>query len=162
FPLLTDFFFDHFPLYNKFRAVTFILVLPQMCFPVLGVLALRELTRSNASPELMKKNLLNAGYVTGGLLVLFIVAGGMFYDFTGAVDQQLKGWPDWLMEALKEDRQYIMRMDALRSLFFVAASFVVLWLFLNRKLKLEQTIIVVGLLLLIDLWMVDKRYLNDK
>ena len=159
FPLLTDFFFDYVPYYNKFRAVTFILVLAQMCFPVLGVLALREFTREKANMEQLKKGLLYAAAVTGGLLVLLIIGGGIIYDFSGPVDKQL---PDWLLESLRDDRQSIMRTDALRSLFFVAAAFAAIWYFVKQKLKLEQFALLLAFLVVVDLWMVDRRYLNNK
>lgn len=158
FPLLTDFFFDHVLYYNKFRAVTFILILTQMCFPALGILALKEYFDGKQKHEDLKKNLLYAAGVVGGLLVLIVLAAGMM-DYSAPVDKQL---PDWLLEPLHKDRASIMRNDALRSLFFVVAGFATLWFMLSKKLKDIHVVALLAALILIDLWAVDKRYLNDK
>ena len=158
FSLLTDFFFDHVLYYNKFRAVTFILILTQMCFPALGILALKEYFNSTQKQEQLKKSLLYALATVGGLLFILVVSASMI-DFSAPVDKQL---PDWLIEPLHSDRESIMRNDALRSLFFVLASFAGLWFMLSKKIKEMQVIGLLAALILIDLWTVDKRYLNDK
>jgi hypothetical protein len=161
FPLLTDFFFDYFPLYNKFRSVTFILCVAQAMFPFLAILALKEFTQGKISkPDFMKSMKYSLGIV-GGLCLFFALMPGAIFDFTSEADARM-GFPDWLKDALVSDREGLLRMDALRSLAFILATAALLWFSFNGKIKQQVFIIGIGLLVLVDLWGVDKRYLNDK
>ena len=156
---LTDIFFYYFPLYNKFRSVTFMLSLAQVMFPLLAMLAIRDLMKGGLKQDELKKKLLYSFYVVGGLCFLFAAIPGMFFDFTSQSDAQL---PEWLRPALIADRESILRMDALRSLLLIAASGALIWFFIAKKIKQEYFIGALTLLILFDLWQVDKRYLNDK
>ena len=161
FPLLTDFFFDYFPLYNKFRSVTFVLCVAQAMFPFLAILALKEFTQGKVSkPDFMKSLKYSLGIV-GGLCLFFALMPGAIFDFTSEADARM-GFPDWLKDALVSDREGLLRMDALRSLAFILATAALLWFSFNGKIKQQVFIIALGLLVLVDLWGVDKRYLNDK
>jgi hypothetical protein len=161
FPLLTDFFFDYFPLYNKFRSVTFVLCVAQAMFPFLAILALKEFTQGKVSkPDFMKSLKYSLGIV-GGLCLFFALMPGAIFDFTSEADARM-GFPDWLKDALVSDREGLLRMDALRSLAFILATAALLWFSFNGKIKQQVFIIALGLMVLVDLWGVDKRYLNDK
>ncbi|MFN4083572.1 MAG: YfhO family protein [Bacteroidia bacterium] len=156
---LTDIFFNYFPLYNKFRSVTFILCVAQTLFPLLAILTLKEIFSGNVKKEELIKGLKYAGGIVGGLCVFFILIPGMLFDFTGMADAQL---PEWIRGALASDRENLLRMDALRSLIFIAAAVAVIWFSTIKKLKTDYAMVLIGLLILVDLWGVDKRYLNDR
>src|SRR5699024_11026613 len=84
------------------------------------------------------------------------------FGFNGAVDAQLAGYPSWYLNALKADREAMMRGDAIRSFIFIALAAGALWFHFKGKLGTNLTVFGIGLLVLIDLWAVDKRYLTDE
>ncbi|MES2381130.1 MAG: YfhO family protein [Bacteroidota bacterium] len=156
---LTNIFFDYFPFYNKFRSVTFILCLTQTLFPLMAILGLRELI----SGKMTKKDLMNGlkygGGITAAICLIMAMAPGMFASFTGMGDDRMdKG----LVAALMADRESLMQMDALRSFALIVAAGALIWAFYNKKIKENVFMIVIGLLILGDLWQVDKRYLNER
>lgn len=154
------FMFDYFPGYNKFRAVTMSLNIALLCMPLLGFLGLERLLKEGFNAK-AQKGLLIAFGVTGGLSLLFFLFAGAF-GFNGAVDAQLAGYPSWYLNALKADREAMMRGDAIRSFIFIALAAGALWFHFKGKLGTNLTVFGIGLLVLIDLWAVDKRYLTDE
>jgi len=158
FMFLTNLFFDFFPGYNKFRAVTMILVIAEFCMPLLAVLALDRIFRQDVKkPEMMKAFRIGIG-VTGGLLLLFLLFPGLAGSFLSPQEIQ---FPAWLKDSLIADRKEMLRNDALRSLAFIVAGSAIIYLAYNKKLKTTYAIIALALLILIDLWTVNKRYLNN-
>ena len=157
FMFLSDIFIDFFPGYNKFRAVTMILVIAQLCIPLLGFIALRDIFEGKIKGSDLKKSLYYAAGISGGFLLLLIIIPGIAGSFLSVYE---KGYPDWLKTALVADRQDLLRSDALRSLFFIALAAAGLFGFLSGKIKKEWTIALIGILILADLWLVDRRYLN--
>ncbi len=155
-----ELFFYHFPGYNKFRAVSMILTIAQFTMPLLALLAMKEIFDGKTSKNDILKSLKTAFYITGGFCLLFTLLPGMFNDFSSQADEQLKQY-DWLITAIKQDRESAVRMDALRSLFFIAATFGVLWFMLKDKIKTNVAVITIAILFIVDLWPVGKRYLND-
>jgi hypothetical protein len=158
FPLLTDLFFNYFPLYNKFRSVTFILCVAQTLFPLLAVLSIKELVQEPIDKARLLKSLKGAVGIIGGACLLFALVPGIFFDFSAAADERL---PDWLRGSLAADRQSLLQMDALRSLFFIVVAVALIWAYQLKKIKSEILILALGLFITFDLWSVDKRYLND-
>jgi hypothetical protein len=156
---LTDLFFHYVPLYNKFRSVTMILSIAEITFPLLGFVVLKKIMDSELSKEEIMKGLKIALGVTGGIALFFAILGGAFFDFNGASDAQM---PTWIVESLKEDRASALRTDAFRSLFFIAATAGMIWAVTYDKLKQNVFYGLLALLILVDLWTVDKRYLNSK
>lgn len=154
---LTDLFVDYFPGYNKFRSVTFILVIAQFCVPLLGFLALKELFYSETPGKKLMKGFLTALSITSGLLLLFLVFPGIAGSFLNPFESD---YPDVVKETLVTDRRNLLTSDALRSLLFILAGAGVILAAMYNKLKKEYAILIVGLLVLLDLWSVDKRYLN--
>lgn len=152
------FMFDHFPGYNKFRAVSMALVIAQVAMPLLGIFAMYRLLLA-ADKKGMEKKLLYAAGITGGLCLAVALLAGMA-SFVGAADAQLQQM-QWPVEALRADRQRLMRSDAFRSLVFIVLAAGVLYVYLKQKLSATATTLAVGLLVLIDLWSVDKRYLSN-
>jgi hypothetical protein len=156
---LTNFFLDYFPLYNKFRAVTMILVMAELTMPLLAFIALNQFINKRDDKNAFKQLKISL-YIVGGLLLFFILFGGSLFSFSGQNDAAM-GLPDWLLPALKADRLSLFRNDAIRSLIFVLLTFGILWAYSLGKLKLNYIFIAIPLLVLIDMWPVDKRFIND-
>lgn len=163
FPLLTDVIFDYLPLYNKFRAVSMTLVIAQVAMPFLALLALKNFFSGDISKDELKKKTLMALGIVGGVLLLMVALPTLFSDFEHQFDEQMRagGYPDWLVDAIVSDRISLMRSDAFRSLGFILVAAGVMWLFILDKLKSQWAMVILAALVLIDLWAVDKRYLNE-
>ena len=164
---LTDFFIDYIPLYNKFRTVSSILVVAEFTIPLLAALALKEIV---AHPQKLKENpkqLYLSLALTGGIALLFAVAPKLFFPnyISSAELQALQNFPQEhvqpVLTNLTDMRVAIFTADAWRSFFVVAIGALLLWLLMNNKLKAQYAIVGIGVLCFIDLWTVDKRYLND-
>jgi hypothetical protein len=156
---LTDPFFDYFPLYNKFRSVTMTMVIGQICIPILATLGLKTILDG----DLKKDQIIKYGkwtlYIVGGVCLIFILVPGIFLDFTSESDGQL---PKEILPAIIEDRTSLTRMSALRSLVFISLAAGVIWYYLKKSsIKKEYIIAALGLLIAVDLWTIDKKYLNN-
>ncbi len=158
FPILTDLFFDYFPLYNKFRSVTFILCVAQTLFPLLAILSIKALIQNPINKVHLIKSLKWTVGIVGGACLLFALVPSIFFDFTAAADERL---PEWLRSSLVADRQSLLQTDGFRSLFFIMVCIGLIWAYQLNKIKSEILILTLGLFITIDLWSVDKRYLND-
>jgi hypothetical protein len=155
---LTEFFLDYFPGYNKFRAVSMTLVIAELTIPILAFLALNQVFKKDTDKQKLIKSLQFSFYIVGGFLMVFILLPGALFSFTGASDAQ---FPEWLVQTMIDDRINLLRMDALRSLLFVLLTSLVLWLFLKGKLKRTYVFASLILLVVVDMWPVDRRYLNN-
>ena len=158
---LTDFFLEYFPGYNKFRAVSMILVIAEFTIPVLGFVALNRFLNSNTTKDFSKERSLKlAFYIVGGIALIFALIPSLFFDFVGGQDGNLEanGWP---IDALQSDRVGLLSADSWRSFIFISLTFGTLWLFIKNKLKSKYVILAIGVLVLSDMWTVNKRYLND-
>lgn len=169
---VTDFFIDYVPMYNKFRAVSSILVIAEFTIPLLAMLALKKIMEQ---PSLLKPTssaFLVSILLTAGLSLLIYLSPGTFNDFIpvqeaqmmqSAVDQggipanELAG----IMANLSDMRAAMVSADALRSLIIILIGVVMLLLFFKGKLRKELTIGGIALLCLFDMWQVNKRYLYD-
>ncbi len=154
---LTDLFFDYFPGYNKFRTVSMILIIAELTIPLLGFLALKNIIEEKVSKEQITKALKYSVSILAGIILLFLINPGIL-DFIGLSDSQL---PNYLQDSILEDRASIMRSDAIRSLIFVLIGAGTIWFYIKGKLKTNYLYIIIGLAIVIDLWSVDKRYLNE-
>ena len=161
FPLLTNFFLDYFPGYNKFRTVSMTLIMAEFAIPLLGILSVNELLKGNIEKQMLIKAILNSFYITAGLCLFFIVAAGALFDFSAPVDQQYlaQGYTEFV-NALQHDRLMLLRRDAFRSMVFIALGGGIMYLYVTEKLSRQYFIAGLGLLILIDMWPIDKRYLN--
>ena len=163
----TDFFLDYVPMYSKFRTVASILVIAEFTIPLLAMLALKRLVDE---PDLMGKQMrwvyVSFG-LTGGIALLFALMPTVFFsDFISATElEALKGIPaDYLapLESnLRSIREGIFVADCWRSFWIIAIGMALLLLYRYRKLKAEYMVGAMVLLCLIDMWQVNKRYLND-
>jgi len=161
FEILTNFFIDYVPLYNKFRAVSSIQVITELAIPLLGILALKEWFSTNNSSENKLNALKKSFYITAGLALIFTLFGSGLFAFEGlrdaSYDQMLPG----LLDAIIADRKAIFFADSLRTLLLVSVSAAILWLFLKEKIKQNTAILTLGVLILFDLVLVDRRYVNN-
>jgi hypothetical protein len=155
----TNLFLDYFPGYNKFRAVTMTLVIAEFCIPLLGILAVRDIFKGTTSKKDALKGIKIAFGVTGGLTLLFLLLPGMAGSFISPAEQQGQ-LPEWLSSALISDRKELLRSDALRSFVLILLGAGVLLAFYYEKIKKDYAVIFLALLFLVDMWFVDKRYLN--
>jgi hypothetical protein len=160
FPLLTDFFIDYVPLYNKFRAVSSIQVILELCFPVLAIMGLQSFFK--LEKEQQWKSLWKSGAIGLGLIILLFLSKSRF-SFSGGSDAYfLQNYGPDFVDALKSDRMSLYSADLLRSGFFILLASGVLWLFIKNKIAQNTAIILVGLFMVSDLFFVDKKYVSKK
>jgi hypothetical protein len=161
FELFNDIFYYNFPLYNKFRSVTMTMAIAQLTFPFLGIAVLVKIVRQEISYNDFFKGLKWSTIICGGVALFFALLGGIFFDFTTENDASLaKQVPEWMMDAIQSDRANKLRSDAFRSLFFVLVTAGLLWAFVKEKIKPTVFYIALSIAVLLDLTLVDKRYLN--
>ena len=185
---LTDFFMHNIPGYNKFRAVSMILIVAELTIPLLAMLAINELFKIKNWNDKIKLNLIKADLSLKKILItcLIIVGGFCLTSYllpdilntfladnedkqlieqavsAGNPENQVKPYVAELMPQLEIARKAIFKSDAFRSLIFILLAFGSLYLFYTNKIKKEMLITSLGIFILIDLWTVDARYLNDK
>lgn len=182
FPFLTNLFVDYFPFYDKFRAVSSMLVMAEFTMPLLAILTLYVFMKDEGlSDEFKKKVLVYGGGSVVVILLIFLIAGGSLFSFTTEMDlmnkdqylnlvkeynpQSLGVWDTMLNNlnnALREDRIAMFKVDTLRTLIFVLLTLGLLLAYHFKKIK-NSLIVVLAIagLALVDGWQVDKRYLND-
>ena len=163
----TDFFLDYVPLYAKFRTVASILVIAEFTIPLLAMMALRRIVED---PQVLTRNMrwvyVSFGLTAGVALLFALMPGFFFHDFISSSECVALGQiPDEyrhaLMANLTEMRQAVMTADCWRSFWIVTVGAVMLLLYRINKLKAAYMIAGVGVLCLVDMWQVNKRYLND-
>ncbi len=152
-------FFDYFPMFNKFRTPNSVLSITSILIPFLGILGLHQLFQSQEKIRLIQKL-----YIAGGVLLatclVFAVLGSSIFDFNGANDARY-GQMGYDVDAIVKDRKSLLFKDSLRSFLFIALSAGLIWMYLKNKIGKIYVIIGLSILTLIDLWGVDKRYLNS-
>ncbi len=161
FDVITNFFIDYIPLYNKFRAVSSIQVIAELCVPILAILALRDLFSKEINNVKKRKALEIAVFTFGGVIVLGFLLAHVFSTFEGIRDNNYKDLVG-LIDAVIADRKAMLLSDTIRSLVLVILTGGILWLFLKDKLKKNLVIVGLGVLVLFDLISVDKRYVNQE
>ena len=159
---LTNFFIDYIPLYNKFRAVSSIQVILELCIPLLATLGLTQLFHKDVSSKMKLDALKKSLSIVGGLTVLFLVFKNSLFDFVGNSDGQFQQYYGVsFVEAIRADRSAIFSADSLRTLLFVLAAASLIFAYIKQKLSQNTTIIILGLILVFDLVGVDRRYVNS-
>ncbi len=154
---LTSFLLDYLPLYNKFRAPEMTLIIAGFTMPLLGFLGLREISSGKVEKKKLLKSLKWAFGISGGIALLFALLPGIAGNFSAPFDSS---YPDWLLEAVTSDRQAMLRSTAFRSFLFIALAAGGLLLWQLKKIKPVWFYALLALLILSDLWFVDKKYLN--
>ena len=161
----TDFFLDNVPMYAKFRTVASILVIAEFTIPLLAMLALKRIVDD---PQVLKEKFNYAVVsfaVTAGACLLFIFFPGMFDYISSSEMHALSQFPadqlQPLLNNLTEMREAMFTADCRRSLFIICAGCVLLYLYVRGKMGKQWLVAIVAVVCLLDLWSVNKRYLND-
>ena len=161
----TDFFLDYVPMYAKFRTVASILVIAEFTIPLLAMLALKRIVDD---PQVLKEKFNYAVVsfaVTAGACLLFIFFPGMFDYISSSEMNALSQFPadqlQPLINNLTEMREAMFTADCRRSLFIICAGCVLLYLYVRGKMGKQWLVAIVAVVCLLDLWSVNKRYLND-
>ena len=159
----TDWFIDYFPMYNRFRTVSSILVVAEFCMPLLAVLALKKIFDDPSILKREKWSFYLSGGIVGGIALLAALFPGLFDDFLKDYELEAIQQPGYgeLFAGIAEARRAIFTADAWRSFVIVALGFVALWLL--REKKLGSTVVMVALVVILigDMYPVNKRYLNS-
>ncbi|WP_294586381.1 YfhO family protein [uncultured Bacteroides sp.] len=170
---LTDFFIDYIPMYNKFRAVSSILVIAEFTIPLLAIFALKRVLDEPAIIKTHKKATSISLALTAGVALLMFISPGLFTSFIpaqeaqmlqNAVDQQMipANELSGILGNMSEMRAAMVSSDALRSFFIIIAGCALLWLYAIGKLRKTPVILGITILCLVDMWTVNKRYLHDE
>lgn len=165
------FMFDVFPLYNKFRTVEMTLVIATVTIPLLGMLGLKKVLDNPALIREQSGKFLAAFGLTGGLALLLYLIPDFFFNFMSdqelaALAQQKQSMPnqaaaiDEIIRNMKEARMGLLKADAIRSFFFILLGSGSIWLYATNRLSKKYLLPGLALLVIIDLWAVDKRYLS--
>lgn len=167
FSVLTDFFIDYVPMYDKFRAVSSIQVVLELCIPVMAIIGFHSFFTTNK--EKQWDSLWKAAATSLGLIVLLFLCKGWF-DYAGMMDAQIrqmlsqsqdKSFGVGFIDALREDRRTMYQADLLRSGFFIAIAVLTLWMYVKNKMAQNTAIILVGIFMVFDLFFVDKNYVSN-
>ncbi len=157
FSLLTNFFIDYFPLYDKFRAVSSIQVILELCIPVLAIMGLQSFFRLENGEQ--KKAILKSGGIALGLIaILFLIKGS--FSFSTPSDARFQEYGADFIAALKSDRKSLYSADLLRSGFLIAVSASFLWLFIKNKISQNVAVILIGVFMIGDLYFIDRKYVK--
>lgn len=169
---LTDFFIDYVPGYNKFRAVSMTLVIAELCIPALAFLGLYRLYEKPELLTIKSKAFLTAIGLTAGLALLFYIAPRQFFTFTSQVESQTLG--NWAAEEptmaaqirefiknLEAARIVIFRADAMRSFLFAIVTGALTLLFFRKAITKTVFLALVVMLVTVDMWTINRRYLNN-
>ena len=162
---LTELFANYFPMYTKFRAVESILIVAEITMPLLGFLALKEIMdqkkQNNFDHKKLVKNLYISAGITAGFCLIAILVSYSFSFSWGRDEDIFAQWPEWLSNAVIAERGAIYRASAIRSLFFVLLGAGTLWLYITQKLKFGYFAAILGVLVLTDMWSIDRKFFNE-
>jgi hypothetical protein len=184
---LNDILFDYLPLFNKFRAVTMILSITPLFLVILAGLGIFEFFKLNDLQDNLKENLQEAQRqeqykhllkslkistgIVGGMLLVWAVLGGILLDFKAENDSDTLAYlqkalndqaaANQIMQAMRSDRASLLQADSFRSLVFVVLVAGLLWAYLKKYFSINILMSAVIFLTVLDLWVVDKRYLNN-
>lgn len=180
----SELFLDHFPGYNKFRAVSMILVIAEFTVPLLAVLAFDRLMKNRqtlneklklpfiSTPSTIKIALYISFAITGGLALLYYLVPGSLTNFFKSneydeIYNQITqgGSPPAVAQSFLDNlemaRKSILKADAIRTFFLIVLAAGVIWLYFKSKVERIYIVITLAFFILVDLWSVDKRYLNS-
>lgn len=162
FPLVNEFLFYNLPLYSKFRAPSMALVVASFTMVTLGILAVKRVidVRRERDEKTMKgitHRLYISFAIIGGVTLVLAVFGAGMFDFSSSVDARLD---PLIVNALRADRASMLTSDAWRSFLFVFMAFAIIYCYIRFRLKTKYLSLSLAILFLIDLWVVDKRFLS--
>ena len=171
-PFINYFLFDHLPLFNKFRSVNMAISLLQLFIVAVGVLGISNLVREGRDTSKDQRNILISFSLTGGIALILSLVPDFFLSFVGPKDQNFlaslrqslgnnESAVNTIYNALLSDRESLLASDALRSFIIIAITAGLIFLFTKGRLKSKLIIPLICVLLIGDLWTVDKRYFNN-
>jgi len=164
-------FFDYFPMFNKFRAVTMTMAFSQLFMVILGVLTLNEIIRQKIAWKELQRPLLLSFALTGGVALVLGLMPQVFFSFRGPYDGQLvdglmqsvqdRNFAEEIVRGIARDRAGLFKVDALRTFFFITMIVLAIWLWTVGRIK--ETVLYIGLTVLViaDMMGIGKRYLNN-
>ena len=159
---LTELFYNWFPMYGKFRSVSSILIVAEMTMPLLGFMAIKQIMDGNTDRKELNRSIYISAGITGGLCLILALFGGSMFSFVSSNDASIQAQlPDWAFSAIIDERASILRSDSFRSFIFIVLAAAVIWLFANKKISKTWMIAVLGVIVVADMWPVDKRFFND-
>ena len=158
FPFLTNLFLDYFPLYNKFRTVSMILVIIQFTIPLLAIIGFNQFVYSDLNYSKKAYILIKSSAILISVSLFFLLFSNLLFDFNSITDSQ---FPVWFTDALVLDRIALFKTDIIRSLLFIVLTALLIFYFV-LKTNNNHSYWLYGLifLVIIDMWFVNKRYLN--
>jgi len=174
-----DWLFYNLPMYNKFRTPEMSLVIPALILPIIGCWGLKSLVQQEQDAAKLKNQFIYSLAITGGICLILWLMPGLFFNFESEYDggfiaqmqqslvnqgvklESAKQFVSQYYSALIADRESLLKSDALRSLTLIILTFSALFVFLKHKKYTNFVMIAIVVLVLFDLWSVDKRYLND-
>ncbi|MBR1517498.1 MAG: hypothetical protein IJ620_05090 [Bacteroidales bacterium] len=167
FMAVNEWLFYHLPMYSMFRTPSMALVLSNVAIVLMAVLALKAVIDNQRLPKAERRNMALPLYISGGitagiLLIGLMLSGG--FSYSGVADEQMaaqyKDQWSFIQNIFIQDRKALFVSDSWRSLLFVALAFAVLWLYVSDKIKkVWLTVVPLTVLVLVDLWGVDRRYI---
>ena len=166
FNALTNFMIDYVPLYNKFRAITSIQVIIELCIPILAILGLKEFLDKDVDPQQKLKALKWSASVCLGIIIGVFLLKGTF-DYAHVNDAYYRQQFDQmglsqLMGKIREDRMALLTKDLIRNFILIVLTIAALWWYTKNKLKTNVLLIGIGVLILVDLVGVDRQYVNEE
>ena len=155
-------FFYYVPLYNKFRSVTMSFSIAQLLVPMIGIVALNNIFKKDISVNVISQKITRTLGVLIGIGLLFLFFKNIFFDFRGANDPQyFSQFPEWLVNAIVADRKSLFNSDIIRGIIFLVLLGGSAWLFVQNKLQTKYFLIGIGVLVMIDLLAVNRRYISS-
>ena len=159
-PGINNFLFEYMPLYNKFRAPSMALVITTLTMSTLAILAVKRFIEDAKNDIKLSKALYIALGITGGMTLLLAVVPDAFFSFTSTADTRFAQIPE-LLDAMIQQRRAMLVSDAWRSFAFIAATAALMWAYTRYNLKQALFIAMLGVLFLVDMWPVCKRFVNN-
>ncbi|MDC6480444.1 YfhO family protein [Flavobacteriaceae bacterium] len=159
FSFLTDLMIDYFPLYDKFRAVSSIQIIIEFCIPLFAVIGLSKFFSNNKNHIQKLNSLKYVSVFLVSLILIFYFFGTSILDFKS--DFEIFSQYPEILNLLIEERQFVFEIDVLRSLIIVFCCSITFYLFLKNILKKDLTFIILTVIIIFDLWTVDKNYVNS-
>jgi len=162
FSFLSNFMLDYFPGYNKFRTVSMTLIMAEFAMPFLAILTLWEIINGNPQKKEFLKALKYSFFGLSGLILILLLISGSF-DMSTSIDEQLRSQGlEKIVDAIHKDRLSLFRTDAFRSLVFISLAAALVYFAWLKKVKFSTIILFASLLLVFDMWPVNKRFLGSR
>ena len=153
-----DFLFYHLPLYNRFRTPSMALVIAEISMVALAVLSVETILQNAKKDGRYVRDLMYSSGITAGICLFFALFGKSMFGFVSPSDAS---YPDWLQQTLLQDRAGMLTSTAMRSFAFILLAAATLWFYIKKNLRAEWLIGILSVLVLVDLWTLDRHYVGE-